>query len=571
MASRKLLLGIAAVAVIAIGYFAVRGFPPVGPGSEGTVGAAKKYQSEQISAKDVVLQSPEVQRVLQSDSFRRLVSNPETRAILASKDFQKAMGSAQVQAFLATAAQDGATAKALDGALDASAVSGLMGRLATDSAAAAAVGAALSDAAVAKAFDGAAAKAAENASAKAIDGASAKAIDQALGKAIQDAGLAKMLADAAHNAAFAELLSNDAFQAAMSNPAFLGLLSDAELLQGGRRQGVPRRDLERSLPRSGEERRSRGRRRRRLRGRFGRGRGRRDRQGDGRRRRQGRRAAEVTPGIGRARSAPTGRSSFAFLRGGHTLRGATAAGLTLAALSLALSPPADAQLKELETQDLRLIYFDPALTYVTPHAGRCFENALGFHRKLFSYTPSGPRHRAARRLRRQRQRRGDGGAAQLRQGRHGAAQLRLRDRGRERAHQLADEPRARARDGRRPGGRQRALLPRTLPRQGRGRARAAREHPLLLPDRAARRGAALVPGGARGLRRDLDGGRPGPRPGRLRRDGVPLDGEGRRPLLRPARARVRGREGRLPDRGQLLPLRHALPELPGLRATRPSR
>jgi hypothetical protein len=71
------------------------------------------------------------------------------------------------------------------------------------------------------------------------------------------------------------------------------------------------------------------------------------------------------------------------------LRGATVAGLTLALLP-GLSSPARAQLKELETKDLRLVYFDPALTYVTPHAGRCFENALGFHRKLFSYTPSGP-------------------------------------------------------------------------------------------------------------------------------------------------------------------------------------
>jgi hypothetical protein len=71
------------------------------------------------------------------------------------------------------------------------------------------------------------------------------------------------------------------------------------------------------------------------------------------------------------------------------VRGATAAGLTLALLP-GLAAPARAQLKELETKDLRLIYFDPALTYVTPHAGRCFENALGFHRKLFSYTPSGP-------------------------------------------------------------------------------------------------------------------------------------------------------------------------------------
>ena len=71
------------------------------------------------------------------------------------------------------------------------------------------------------------------------------------------------------------------------------------------------------------------------------------------------------------------------------MRGAIAAGLTLALLS-GLGAPARAQLKELETKDLRLVYFDPALTYVTPHAGRCFENALGFHRKLFSYTPSGP-------------------------------------------------------------------------------------------------------------------------------------------------------------------------------------
>ena len=71
------------------------------------------------------------------------------------------------------------------------------------------------------------------------------------------------------------------------------------------------------------------------------------------------------------------------------MRGAVAAGLTLALLP-GLVSPARAQLKELETKDLRLVYFDPALTYVTPHAGRCFENALGFHRKLFSYTPSGP-------------------------------------------------------------------------------------------------------------------------------------------------------------------------------------
>ena len=63
--------------------------------------------------------------------------------------------------------------------------------------------------------------------------------------------------------------------------------------------------------------------------------------------------------------------------------------LAVAALLLATATPALAQLKELETKDLRLVYFDPSLTYLAPHVGRCFENALAFHRKLFGYRPSG--------------------------------------------------------------------------------------------------------------------------------------------------------------------------------------
>jgi hypothetical protein len=67
-----------------------------------------------------------------------------------------------------------------------------------------------------------------------------------------------------------------------------------------------------------------------------------------------------------------------------------AASLLVACLVLlAFVAPASAQLKELETKDLRLVYFDPSLTYLTPHAGRCFENAFAFHRKLFDYRPSG--------------------------------------------------------------------------------------------------------------------------------------------------------------------------------------
>jgi hypothetical protein len=51
-------------------------------------------------------------------------------------------------------------------------------------------------------------------------------------------------------------------------------------------------------------------------------------------------------------------------------------------------PAARAQLSTLETDQLRLVYFSPGQSYLAPHAARCFENSFGFHRKLFSYTPS---------------------------------------------------------------------------------------------------------------------------------------------------------------------------------------
>jgi hypothetical protein len=113
IASRNALLGVAAVALLAIGYFAVTGFPPTGPGSEATIGAGKKDQSGQISAKDAKLPNLELQRLLQSDSFRKLVSNPETRAILASKEFQRAISTAEVQALVGKAAEDPALQKLL--------------------------------------------------------------------------------------------------------------------------------------------------------------------------------------------------------------------------------------------------------------------------------------------------------------------------------------------------------------------------------------------------------------------------------------------------------------------------
>jgi hypothetical protein len=45
--------------------------------------------------------------------------------------------------------------------------------------------------------------------------------------------------------------------------------------------------------------------------------------------------------------------------------------------------------KTIETEDLRLAYYDSAHHYILPHLAHCFENSFAFHKKLFRYEPSG--------------------------------------------------------------------------------------------------------------------------------------------------------------------------------------
>ena len=106
-------------------------------------------------------------------------------------------------------------------------------------------------------------------------------------------------------------------------------------------------------------------------------------------------------------------------------RRATAAATAL--LLILAASPAIAQLKELETKDLRLVYFDPTLTYLTPHVARCFENALAFHRKLFDYTPSGKVTVLLDDFADYGNAAATGVPRDVREGGHGAALVRLRD------------------------------------------------------------------------------------------------------------------------------------------------
>jgi WD40-like Beta Propeller Repeat len=58
-------------------------------------------------------------------------------------------------------------------------------------------------------------------------------------------------------------------------------------------------------------------------------------------------------------------------------------------LFLALVPvTAQAQLTQLETDRLRLVYIDATESYLTPHAARTFENSRAFQRRLLGFDPS---------------------------------------------------------------------------------------------------------------------------------------------------------------------------------------
>ena len=49
--------------------------------------------------------------------------------------------------------------------------------------------------------------------------------------------------------------------------------------------------------------------------------------------------------------------------------------------------PIQAQLKEIQTGDLKLIYYGKAPEFLIPHVGRCYENAFEYHEKFWGFHP----------------------------------------------------------------------------------------------------------------------------------------------------------------------------------------
>ena len=131
--NKKWIVGIAATVAAALGIYVAAGgsIPP--RGAEGTIGAAKRYQGQQISASDVQLGDPALQTFLQSATFDKLRRNPALRKsfvkVVSSPAFAKVTHDAN---FATLASSDAFLALVTDADLKLLAVDADLKRLATD-------------------------------------------------------------------------------------------------------------------------------------------------------------------------------------------------------------------------------------------------------------------------------------------------------------------------------------------------------------------------------------------------------------------------------------------------------
>lgn len=232
---KKLMLGIAATVAAALGlYVAVGGsLPP--EGAEGTIGAAKRYQGQQLSAADVKLGDHALQSFMQSPVFDKLRRSPEARAA-----FQTAVTSGNLAAMLGAASfqrlasEPAVMARAMDADLAAMALDADMqalmsqAQLTRATVDAEAMRMAISDVQLSRAYtdaelamlvnDAAFAKLATDAELRQL------LTDGNLKVALRDAELAAMLRDAD----FAALFSHAEFAAMLKNADFQALVRNAE-------------------------------------------------------------------------------------------------------------------------------------------------------------------------------------------------------------------------------------------------------------------------------------------------------------------------------------------------------
>ena len=97
---KKVMWGLVATAAVALLVMKVVGYPPI-DGAQGTVGAAKRYQADQIAPADVKVDDS-AQAFVQSDVFDQLVKDPNARQLLASPSFRSALAAPEFRSALAS-------------------------------------------------------------------------------------------------------------------------------------------------------------------------------------------------------------------------------------------------------------------------------------------------------------------------------------------------------------------------------------------------------------------------------------------------------------------------------------
>jgi hypothetical protein len=96
MTTRKAMWVLAAAAAVVLAVFIVTGFPKVDRGTEATIGAAQRYQAQQLSNKDVVVGDSQIQEFLQSETFDRLMKDDSARKLLSSPSVRVALSNPEL-------------------------------------------------------------------------------------------------------------------------------------------------------------------------------------------------------------------------------------------------------------------------------------------------------------------------------------------------------------------------------------------------------------------------------------------------------------------------------------------
>jgi hypothetical protein len=236
--AKKALLGLAAVAAIALAVLYLRGFPAVDQ-TEGTIGAAQRYRAEQVRQSDVKVVNPELQAFMQTDVFDRLIRDKQAVAALASPAVQQAMASpafaealaspAFQQALASPEVQQALASPEVASALASPSVQQVMASPAFQvSLNAQGVQAAMASPAFQQAM----------ASPAVQQALASPAFQEAMANpAFQQVMASPALQQAMVSPAFQEAMASPAFQAALSSPAFQQVMASPAFQQGLSAQG----------------------------------------------------------------------------------------------------------------------------------------------------------------------------------------------------------------------------------------------------------------------------------------------------------------------------------------------